>query len=640
MKKDEKKIFEEGEKFYPISEKSKKCDDKLADNYTIENWAEMAYHLKEGKSRERYIELMKKTEYSNFFEGLNYEYGINKYPKDINKAFQIYKQSADNSTDSMSMFRMYYIYKNDFKTFNINKRNRVLEKFYLFKCYSFLRYPIIDREQSLLNRFNIPYVTHTHFKEEDEDFEIFHRYITFLKTNYKLYNINPDDLIIIESVIEYKLNFEIEAQDRDNCINNLKNLVKKFNLEALYKLTCFEMDNNDEETEKRFNFLFNKEYYRSYIDYALYLNKKNNYKKALEILNIAKKKGMVSAGLLYYDIFLDNVDFSVFINESINSPFSYDNELFNLFQILIDDILTESVYSFFEFIFLRKIFVKHYGFEQNFNKYFYDYLKEIVNFLMKIVGDTNDKNTEEKKKIINKYFCGDENFKELNLACGTLYYYGINNLVNIDLNKALNHFNISYKNSESHSYKRFCFYFIHRIYKNMYENNTKQNYQYISKEYLKYEENILYNKYISSINGDTSNLSSSYFYYLSRLLHEKIGNNGNKLLEFICLKRAIEYKNDSPGSGSIISIYRKNKSKLLLKKYENEFKEELNNIIISDSEGYGEDGSLCPICFENKRNKVALPCKHLFCEFCISKLTKCPICRGNILVKHLIDQYK
>ena len=413
------KIYEEGEKIYPISGKSQRFDARLAGYYTIENWAEMVYHLKEGKSKERFIELMKESEYFSFFEGLNYEYGLNKYPKNLDKAFQIYKHAANNSTDSMCMFRMYHIYKKDFNQFNIPKRNRILEKFYLFKCYSFLRYPILDNEQYLLNRFDIPEEIEIHFKEEDEDFEIFHKFIKFLKTNYKLYDINPDDLIIIESVIDYKF-----QQDSENGIKNLKNLANKNNLEALYKLTCFTKDDNDEETEKRFNFLFNKEYYRSYIDYALYLNKKNNYKKALEILKIAINKGMVSAGFLYYDIFLENVDFSLFINEAINSPFSKDNELFNLFQILIDDILTENVYSFYEFIFLRKILVKHYGFEVKFNSNFLDYLKEIVNFLMKIAGETIY--IREKKKIIKNYFCNDIFFQELNLACGTLYFYGIN----------------------------------------------------------------------------------------------------------------------------------------------------------------------------------------------------------------------
>jgi hypothetical protein len=35
-----KKIFEEGEKLYPISNNSDNCDERCSELYTIENWAE------------------------------------------------------------------------------------------------------------------------------------------------------------------------------------------------------------------------------------------------------------------------------------------------------------------------------------------------------------------------------------------------------------------------------------------------------------------------------------------------------------------------------------------------------------------------------------------------------------------------
>ena len=72
---------------------------------------------------------MSKSENKNFFEALNYEYGINGYPLDTKKAYEIYKTSADTSTDTLSMFRLYRIYKKDFKKFNLQKRNFVFEKF-------------------------------------------------------------------------------------------------------------------------------------------------------------------------------------------------------------------------------------------------------------------------------------------------------------------------------------------------------------------------------------------------------------------------------------------------------------------------------------------------------------------------------
>ena len=635
-------IFEEGEKLYAINDKTLRCDERCKGLYQIENWEEMFFHLKEGKSKERFIELIKNSEYSGFLEGLNYEYGINNYPLNLEKAFQIYKDSANNKTDSMSMFRMYHIYKNDFNKFNIEKRNRILEKFYIFKCYSFLRYPIIDRDQNLCNRFNIPYEALIHFEEEDSNYSIFHNFIKFLNKNYKFYDINPSDLIIIESVIDYTLNNN--EQYKNIAIKNLINLASQNNLEALYKLTCFQNNEKKEkEKEKGFKILFNQGYYRSYIDYALFLNKKKRYKESLEVLEIARKNGMIHAGFLYYDILLDSTNFSLLMNEAVNSSFSKESEVYKLINILIDDILTESVYSFFEFIFFRKIIVKHYNLEQQFNNYFFDFTKEMVEFLIKIAGGTNE---SEKKKTIKKFFCNDGYFQELHLALGTLYFYGIKNLINVDIMKSFRNIFLSYKFSESKSYKRFCYFYIYRIRKKIYEDNKQnqdnQNIFNIIKtdQDFKKTEKIIFDKYYSSINEDADILSSSYFYYLSRLYHKKIGNEGNKLLEYICLKRACEYKNNSPGAGSIISIYRRNKSKIIFEKYKNEYKEEFKNIIINnDSEGYGEDGTICPICFEYKRNKMALPCKHLFCEFCIEKLDRCPICRRPILLKYLIDSY-
>ena len=58
--------------------------------------------------------------------------------KTVNKAFKIYKTAADKTHDTLSMYRLYRIYKKDFEKFNLKKRNLVLEKFYLMKCYSYL----------------------------------------------------------------------------------------------------------------------------------------------------------------------------------------------------------------------------------------------------------------------------------------------------------------------------------------------------------------------------------------------------------------------------------------------------------------------------------------------------------------------
>ena len=62
----------------------------------------------------------------------------------------------------------------------------------------------------------------------------------------------------------------------------MTNLVSQNNLEAFYILTCLQKNENKEkEKEKGFKILFWQVNYRSYIDYALFLNTNKRYKEAL-----------------------------------------------------------------------------------------------------------------------------------------------------------------------------------------------------------------------------------------------------------------------------------------------------------------------------------------------------------------------
>ena len=61
---------------------------------------------------------------------------------------------------------------------------------------------------------------------------------------------------------------------------------------------------------------------------------------------------------------------------------------------------------------------------------------------------------------------------------------------------------------------------------------------------------------------------------------------------------------------------------------------------IINIEGYGEDGKICPICLDNKKSILCLPCRHFFCRDCIDKLlvkANCPICRTQIRIIFDID---
>ena len=616
-----KTIFEEGEKLYPIS---KECDDKCNKNYTIKNWADIFYNLKEGKFKQRFIDIIKKSEYSSFFEGLNYEYGINNCPKNLVKALSIYKNAANNSFDTLSMLRMYYIYKKDFLKFNIIKRNRIYEKFYLFKSFCFLDNQQIARDELLFNRFDIFYEIYLHISiEESEKMNIFPKFIKFLNKNYKLYDINKEDISLIEPIIYYK--FKVDEVDKLSAIESLNKLAKKENnLEALYKLTYFLKDEDDKEKEEKYKILYDKKYYRSYIDYALFLHTKNRRKESIEILKIARDKGFFNAGFLYFDIVLEEIGFSSIMEEVNKNSFTKNCELYKFFEILIDDIVTDKAYSFFEYIFLRKICIKHYGLEKKLNEYFFDYTKEIFLYLSKMVKLT--------EKQINNFFFRKDYYSEFHLAFGSINYYGIGSFLKKNNEVALKHFNISIGASNSETYNRFVFYFIYKISKKIYKQNI------IKENEIKDIEKTIFNMYHKSLYDKISKLSSSFFYFLYYLLNRKIGNDGNKILECICLKKSFEFKNDSPSSGSIISFYRKYKSNIVYEKNKDDYENELKNIKFkNDSEGYGTEGNICPICYENVRDVLSLPCKHLFCSFCINKLEKCPICRECILMKYKIN---
>jgi len=260
------------------------------------------------------------------------------------------------------------------------------------------------------------------------------------------------------------------------------------------------------------------------------------------------------------------------------------------------------------------------------------YTEEIANFLIKLVSETN---INLKKALFQKYFVDDLFFQEFHFACSALYFYGIKNVLEIDNIKAFDNLIISYKNTDSKSYQRFLFYYYYKIRKRFFEENKeKQNDQnniyFVNEQQIKNTEKVSFNKFYSSINENANNLSSSFYYYLSRLYHKKIGNNGDKFMEFSFLEKAYESKNDDPSLESIIGNYRRYKAKILREKNI----EEIKKIKNSDSLGYGDDNDLCPICFTNKRNFIVIPCKHLYCEYCVNQISRCALCRSNIAVKY------
>ena len=118
---------------YPINEEN---DNKIKEYCTINNWIDLLFTWKKDTFLKEFLKMSSKNENSKFFEAIQYEYGVYNHKLDIKKSFEIYKESADNSNDYLSMYRMFLIYFMDYKKFNV-KRNRILEKFYLYKCFAY-----------------------------------------------------------------------------------------------------------------------------------------------------------------------------------------------------------------------------------------------------------------------------------------------------------------------------------------------------------------------------------------------------------------------------------------------------------------------------------------------------------------------
>ena len=644
-------IIKEGESIYPMLNELEK---KSFENNKINNWLDIFYNLKKEKTVQKFNELVSKSEHQKFFEGLNYEYGINNKTKDIQKAFEIYKEGADKEIDTMCMYKLYHIYKFEFDKFNIEKRNRILEKFYLFKTFSFLNNNQLQRNSFLCNKFDVVLEVVFQFDLEDSNFQKFNNFIIYLKKYYKELNLCIKDITIIEAVFTYKFGGE---QNINVAIKYLLSLIpeekvnsitEKVDLEIYYKVACFSYtQKNYSLADSYFKYLINAQYYRAFPDYAIYLYEQlGEGNKALIISKIALEKGIYIANNIHYNTF-----FTLFNFDQLNKK--EDEKLINFMKsqldLLINNFVLDDIHSYYEYFYFLKL-LKKYKFDNLINEYSL-YTKEFVEYIINITSNnfTNeDENdyimSDNNKAKILEYFQRSDFYSELNLVCGLLLYYGIDKIIEKDYIKSLEKLKIAYYNTHSKSYKRFCYTYIYKVRKKLNEKgiiNPKNKSILISNNKLMKTKSKLFKMHKSCIEEENiSYLSSSFFYSIAKLFCNKIGNNGDPLFEYICLQRAIEWDIDNLIQGSLICYYKRYKANKLLNK-EKKYDQVLQGIKnIKDSEGYGEDNSLCPICFEKKRNILCLPCKHLFCNNCIEQIMdkrKCPICRGGIIMVYQVQ---
>ena len=159
---------------------------------------------------------------------------------------------------------------------------------------------------------------------------------------------------------------QFEEKDISEELINLSCLVNENNLEAIYKFVCLNNLLEDDYKEQEFKKLYERKYYRSYVDYALFLNSKNRNIEALKILMEAKNNGVLYAGFLYFDVYLDNYSL---------------------------DILEQSKYTFSPKLFKNNNYIVKMTFNERRNKSIENKMK-----LLKKKDDEEKKFLEEMKK--------------------------------------------------------------------------------------------------------------------------------------------------------------------------------------------------------------------------------------------------
>ena len=629
-------ILRQGENiFLPIDEK---LDVKCYKINNIENWADCFYNLKKGIILERYKQIISKTENKNFFEALNYEYGINDYPLDTKKAFAIYKSSADTSTDTLSMFRLYRIYKKDFKKFDIQKRNFVLEKFYIMKCFTYLTSREKDGLELLYQRFDVEEELRAQiFKEEEHLLDWYLKFFKFLYENNEVYNLKKEEILLVEAVVEENL----VGSQNENFFLNLKNLAYIGNPEAIYQLILIYPDEEKKFFLKYFEKLYKMNYYRSFSDYAKILD----YGK--ESLNIVKKS--ILNGYYYHIKIYTEIFFMINELETIFKEPELRKELLFIINALIDNIVADEIDILARFLINRKIYVKHFNFGDEFKTHFDLYIKGYINYLFHFIEGTDEENI----KRIKLYFLNENYYKQIYTKTAQIYYYGISGIVDRDYNKCLKKLNyLLKKNDVLYGDERFSMQYVYYINRNI---RKKSKYSGIKlEEPLNDEELIelekkMINFYFKEFSVEKVQIFfPSGFYILSRFYNSFSINNEDILFEYVLLNRA--------ANAPLLRIegYSIDYSEEKYYKYKAQKKVELKNLEenfnkikfakgIINIAGAGENGTDCPIYFDNKKSIICLPCKHFFCKYCLDKIIEkeiCPICRTKIKITFDFDLKK
>lgn len=303
------------------------------------------------------------------------------------------------------------------------------------KCFAYLT--PYEKEKILFRRFDIGNEIGTLLLDEDNIFYSWYsEYFEFLMENYKYYNINKDDIILIEVVIYYY--FEKKDSNRTDVMDNkIFDLIKKSNPHAMYNLASFYYDKT--EYDKYHEQLYAMNYYRSFDTYAkIIADEEKDINKALIILKKSISNGYIEHIRIYFEIFMLNNEF-----EDIVTKPNLKSELMFIIINFLNNIILGELDFLFDLGYMRNVLIKHYNFEYEFKNNIDTYLKEIINYLIIFMKGNDDENRNK----INSYFIPDD-FARMYTIYGHLCYLGLRGIMDKNYNETLNKYNYLLKNDE------------------------------------------------------------------------------------------------------------------------------------------------------------------------------------------------
>ena len=396
-----------------------------------------------------------------FLNGVSYEYGLFGKSKDIVKAFEIYKDAADNKYDYLCMYRMHRIFLTDYKDFKI-KKNGDLHRLYLYKCFAYLPFLIINNEYYLLNKIDVTNELKVLINEYDnKNLGNLNKFFSFLENHNYQFNISYDDLLLMKFVMyNWFAPKKIARKYLDDFLT-IKNRNIAF-YEARLKYCNFYLKDYPDTCDKTkikniFDNLIKMDYYKACSDYGLYLVNEKKYDEAKNIYKKGYDNSQHFCTQEYTYIFLSTTDFKQILSD------------YNIIYYVLKNMLM--TYCFIKlgsnsFIYAIYYLTKHSSFRQKIENDFGKYAIEIFRKNEHYLGN-------QAKDYISIHF-SDYFSMDFPYNFGNQYYYGILNIIEPNKEKALILFKKGYQLSKEKNnsyYKRINYLYIYKCRKYLLKNN-------------------------------------------------------------------------------------------------------------------------------------------------------------------------